>query len=434
MINTVKEVNFDGLVGPTHLYSGLSHGNLASKKNKGDLASPKQAALQSIKKMQMMLDLGLIQAVLPPQRRPNLDLLKNLGFSGSDSQIIDKAFKSAPELLSMVYSASSMWSANAATVSPSCNTSDQKLHITPANLISHIHRGQEAKFIYNVLKQIFANKKYFAVHEPLPAMLPFSDEGAANHNVICNNHGERGLEFFVYGERQKDSIFLPRQGIKASEAIIRRHNLLDNFKLGLQNSKAIDKGVFHNDVICTVNENVILYHEEAFANKNIINEIIEDLDFEIYPICVKSSELKVEEAVKSYLFNSQIITVSNNPKKMLIIIPSESYEDPATKRVLEKIILQNNPISDYKVVDCRQSMKNGGGPACLRLRIALNSEELSNVSGKVLLNQEICARLIGWVSKHYRDELSFYDLRDPCLITEVNAALDELTDILNLRF
>jgi len=77
-------------------------------------------------------------------------------------------------------------------------------------------------------------------------------------------------------------------------------------------------------------------------------------------------------------------------------------------------------------------MRNGGGPACLRLRVVLNDEELDAMHRGVLLNDALYERLTSWVEAHYRSELSQDDLGDPMLLEEVRKALDELTGILGL--
>ena len=112
----VREVNFDGLVGPTHNYAGLALGNVASMRHGGLEANPREAALQGLAKMKSLMDAGYAQGVLPPQQRPDLGALRALGFSGSDERVLARAAGEAPQILRAVCSASSMWTANAATV------------------------------------------------------------------------------------------------------------------------------------------------------------------------------------------------------------------------------------------------------------------------------------------------------------------------------
>src|SRR3954469_13600147 len=127
------EVNFDGLVGPTHNYAGLSYGNVASMKHKLSVSNPRQAALEGLEKMKFLASLGVKQAVLPPHERPHLQTLRRLGFSGSDADVLRTAQQRDPTLLAMVSSASTMWTANAATISPSADSEDHRAHFTPAN-------------------------------------------------------------------------------------------------------------------------------------------------------------------------------------------------------------------------------------------------------------------------------------------------------------
>ncbi|EGF31557.1 Succinylarginine dihydrolase, partial [Oxalobacteraceae bacterium IMCC9480] len=57
-----REFNFDGLVGPSHNYAGLSFGNVASFNNVKSVSSPKQAALQGLAKMRALAARGFAQA------------------------------------------------------------------------------------------------------------------------------------------------------------------------------------------------------------------------------------------------------------------------------------------------------------------------------------------------------------------------------------
>src|SRR5262245_53014556 len=147
-----SEVNFDGIVGPTHNYAGLSYGNIASLKSKLTVSNPRQAALEGLEKMKFLMDLGVQQAVLPPHERPHLPTLRALGYSGSDAEILSKVQKDDPVLLTACSSASAMWAANAATVSPSADSSDRRVHFTPANLVTQFHRSIEPSMTARVLR------------------------------------------------------------------------------------------------------------------------------------------------------------------------------------------------------------------------------------------------------------------------------------------
>jgi len=225
------EANFDGLVGPTHNYAGLSLGNVASKSNANAISNPKQAALQGLDKMKALADMGMTQGILAPQERPDIDALRRIGFSGTDAQVMQKAYQQASQVFLACCSASSMWTANAATVSPSADTMDKKVHFTPANLTNKFHRSLEPEITGNILKAVFPDDAYFCHHQHLPDNDHFGDEGAANHTRLCHEYGEQGVELFVYGKHGFDDAqpkpvnYPARQTIEASQAIARLHLL-----------------------------------------------------------------------------------------------------------------------------------------------------------------------------------------------------------------
>lgn len=433
------EVNFDGLVGPTHNYAGLSFGNVASLNNASSASSPKQAAKQGLAKMKALTDLGMVQGVLAPQERPDVAALRRLGFTGSDATVLEQAAKQSREIFLACCSASSMWTANAATVSPSADTADGRVHFTPANLTNKFHRSLEPQVTGRILKATFANDKYFAHHQHLPDNEHFGDEGAANHTRLCSNYGAPGLEMFVYGRHAFNpnapapKRYPARQTLESCQAIARLHGLSDEQVVYVQqNPDVIDQGVFHNDVIAVGNQNVLFYHQQAFYNtESALAEIRRKFDGdELHFIEVKNEEVSVADAVKTYLFNTQILTLPNN--EMAIIAPSECQENEVVSRYLSELVERDTPIKAVKYFDVKQSMRNGGGPACLRLRVALTEQELDAVNPYTLINDMQFERLNKWVEKHYRDELYEDDLRDPQLLMESRTALDELTQIMKL--
>ncbi|WP_127021834.1 N-succinylarginine dihydrolase [Rheinheimera mangrovi] len=434
------EANFDGLVGPTHNYAGLSIGNVASLNNAKNTSSPKQAAKQGLQKMKSLSELGLIQGVLAPQERPDVYTLRRLGFTGTDSEVISKAAKQAPAVLKAVCSASSMWTANAATISPSADTADGKIHFTPANLTNKFHRSLEPVTTGRILKAMFSDDKHFAHHQHLPDNDHFGDEGAANHTRLCSDYGKSGVELFVYGRYAFDSSkpapkrFPARHTLEACEAVARLHGLSENGAVMMQqNPDVIDQGVFHNDVIAVGNQNVLFFHEQAFVDtQNKLDEIrrkfgsAADLHF----IEVKTSEVSVAEAVKTYLFNTQLVTLPNGD--MAIIAPTECRDSATVSAYLEQLTGRGTPVRQVHYFDVKQSMQNGGGPACLRLRVAMSDAEHQAVNPAVLMNNSLFIHLNQWVDTHYRDEISEADLADPQLLVESRQALDELTKILKL--
>lgn len=434
------EVNFDGLVGPTHNYAGLSFGNVASTLNQHKIANPKLAALQGLAKMKALADMGFKQGVLPPQDRPCIDTLRQLGFTGLDHDVLRKVAQDAPQLLAAVGSASSMWVANAATISPSSDTADGTVHFTVSNLNSKFHRAIEAQTTCRALRSIFSNEHYCSHHNPLPQQACFGDEGAANHNRLCAEHGAPGVEVFVYGKqawggRVEPKTFPARQTREASAAIARLHQLnQSNTVFVQQNPEVIDQGVFHNDVICVSNANVLFHHQDAFLDTESVFKEIEH-KLQTFGACfcsiqVPRRQVSVSDAISSYLFNSQLL--SKKDGKMMIVVPEESRANPRVWTYLNELIQRDTPIDDIRVFDLRESMANGGGPACLRLRVVLNEQEIKATNPQALLTDSLYLALTKWVNQHYRDRLHDADLVDPQLLLEHRAALDELTQIMNL--
>jgi succinylarginine dihydrolase len=425
------EVNFDGLVGPTHNYAGLSYGNIASTKHKLTVSSPKQAALQGIAKMKFFASLGLKQAVLPPHERPHVATLRRLGFDGSDAQVLERASREDAALLASVCSSSHMWAANAATVSPSADTADGRVHFTPANLITQFHRSIEPPTTTAILRAIFNDANHFVVHDPLPAAPHFSDEGAANHmRLVAPEVPDEAIEVFVYGRVAFDPAapapawFPARQTREACLAIARNHLLDPRRVLLLQQSpKAIDAGAFHNDVVGVGNGEILLCHVDAYTDADVRQKL------EFHGIETPTADMPLDDAVRSYVFNSQYVTLPDGSRAL--IAPTECLEVPTAKSYIDRMI-EHGAIQQAHYVDVRQSMQNGGGPACLRLRVVLTDKQLARVHGGVIFDERLERELVAWVESHYRDRLESSDLRDPKLLDESRAALDRLSLILGM--
>lgn len=435
---TAFEANFDGLVGPTHNYGGLSFGNVASQNNLGAVSNPREAALQGLAKMKALADRGFRQGVLPPHERPDVAMLRRLGYSGSDGEVLRAVAASAPALLPQLSSASCMWTANAATVSPSADTADRRIHFTPANLNNKFHRSIEHPTTGRVLKAIFADPVHFAHHPALPDCAQFGDEGAANHTRLCADYGRPGVELFVYGRSAFGNEPAPRryparQTREACEAIARLHGLAPaRTVIALQNPAVIDTGVFHNDVIAVGNRDVLFFHEHAFHDKAaLLADVQRGLgDAPLRAVEVPDAAVGVADAVSSYLFNSQLLTRADGG--MLLVVPEECRRNARVWAYLESLLASGGPITEVLVFDLKQSMKNGGGPACLRLRVVLDDAEALALAPGVWINDALYARLTDWVGRHYRDRLSVADLADVALLDECRRALDELTRILGI--
>jgi succinylarginine dihydrolase len=176
----------------------------------------------------------------------------------------------------------------------------------------------------------------------------------------------------------------------------------------------------------------MFYHEKAFRNAQQVPTEIQHKfgDKPMYFIEVRDSQVSVADAVESYLFNSQLITLPNG--EMMIMIAQECEETEPVWQYLQELIQQDTPIKHVRSFDLRQSMRNGGGPACLRLRVVLNEQELAAINSRVLMSDWLYEQLNLWVDKHYRDRMRVKDLSDPQLLAESRTALDELTRIMGL--
>ena len=433
----MREYNFDGIVGPTHNYGGLSPGNLASTRHGGKESNPREAALQGLEKMRFVSELGVGQGVLPPQPRPSLKVLRQLGFTGTDEEIIARAAKEADHLLRLASSSAAMWTANAATGAPSVDTGDGRMHLTPANLQQMFHRALEAETTYAVLRAIFADPRHFAIHAPLPGGGHFADEGAANHTRLVTP-GHKAVHLLAWGRSAwRDDVrhptrFPARQTFEASQALARLHHLSpEQTLLPQQAPEGIDAGAFHTDVLAVGNGNFLMLHALAFVDpQGLLATLRERLGEGFRYTLASTEELPVEDAIRSYPFNSQVLTLPDGT--MAIIAPEESRETPTARRFLDRVVAEDNPVKRVYYLDVRQSMNNGGGPACLRQRVWLTDTERAAVKANVFYTPELHASLADWVKRHYRDVLSAKDLGDPKLARETMTALDELTRILGL--
>ena len=430
-----REWQFDGLVGPTHNYAGLAHGNVAAQSNAGAVSNPRAAALQGLEKMHFVRSLGVPQAFLPPHFRPLLSELKRLGFRGDTGTILSAADAYSPSLLAAIYSSSFMWTANAATITPSCDAGDGKLHLTPSNMTSHFHRIIESDFSQKVLRMIFHNPELYCVHNHLCPQDMFGDEGAANHMLCSPNHGIIGTHVFAYGEshksRTKPAVYPARQKRMASEAIARSHGIPAARAVYLQQEPtAIDQGVFHNDVIAMNTTRRMIVHAEAFIpeHQQILQGIAKKQDGMVYRE-IKASELSVADAVSTYFFNSQLLDLGGD--RFALIAPGESEAHPAANALLRQL-QSEGVLTDVHYRDLRESMRNGGGPACLRLRVQMTPEEEAGIHSGVILTDARYEALKQWVSTHYRDRLRYEDLKDPQFVTELETAYRALEPIIGM--
>jgi len=411
---TAIEINFDGIVGPSHNYAGLSLGNIASASHKGDTSYPRAAALQGLEKMQANRALGLAQGFLLPLPRPNTTLLGTLA--------VDET--ADPALVRAAWSASSMWTANAATVSPAADTADGKCHFTPANLVTMLHRGQEWQDTAEQLKLAFSDADHFTVHSAVPAS--FGDEGAANHMRFCAGHESAGVEVFVYG--RPGGKFPARQHEQASRAVARLHGLDPERTVFIeQNADAIEAGAFHNDVVAVANERVLFTHALAFTDQEGAYAAIRAKFPELEVVEVPADAVSLAEAIKTYLFNGQLLSLPTG--EMALVIPLESWENSSVRKWLEAMLESNGPIRQVIPVDVRQSMANGGGPACLRLRVVADPRV---VDQRFLLDDTQAEIISKVINEFWPESIAPEEIGDISLSERVITARGKLLDALGL--
>jgi succinylarginine dihydrolase len=417
------EINFDGLIGPMHNYAGLSPGNIASASNAGAISRPREAALQGLAKMKRLMDRGLVQGFFPPLRRPGVAALRMLGFTGDDRQLLERAAGEDPVLFNNICSASAMWAANAATVIAGADSGDGRVHLITANLASMLHRSFEAPETFAMLRRIFRDDRHFAVHPALPATPHFSDEGAANHMRLTTAHGRRGTNVFVHGA-SRGSRFPERQTRRAGEAVAR---LAGTGGLHiLQSQAAIEAGAFHNDVVAVANEQMLLAHADAFTDRDALMAALDQAIPGFVPIEIDT--ISLDEAIRSYLFNSQLVTLPEGG--MALILPAEVQAEPRVWAAVQAIIAGNNPVNEAIVVDVRESMRNGGGPACLRLRVPISDAARAAIDPRFLLDERRWSALWQLVEAHWPEAIDARQLADPALWSEVAAAHNALDRLL----
>jgi succinylarginine dihydrolase len=441
--DSIQEVIFVGMPGPTHHYSGLSVDNVASSINRGNISNPRQAALQGLDLVRLLTSLGITAAILPPQLRPHLPLLR-YHFSGNDESVILQAARKSEGLLESASSSSAMWVANAATATPGIDAKDGKLHLTTANLFTNVHRRIEAEDTHRVLSAIFADVPDSIVHAPLSAAAGLKDEGAANHMRLSPSQDELGLHIFVYGSdgRSRDPE-TARQTISASRAVKALHGISDAQALFMrQNPAVIEQGVFHNDVIAVSNENLLLVHEKAYDGESHSMEVIEHAYAELHPgrklniIMIGEKDLSVSEAVHTYFFNSQI--VSKRGGGMALIAPIEVKELYGGKAasIMERICAaRDNPIEEMHFIDLRQSMRNGGGPACLRMRVPMTDVQrlaLAGGAANVVASDALLEGIEGIIESFYPERLYPSDVGNPDLYHCCQHVLGEMEKLMRL--
>jgi succinylarginine dihydrolase len=445
------EVNLDAIVGPTHHFSGLGVGNLASKRHRNQPSYPRRAALQGLEKAFIVAQHGAAQFVLPPLFRPDWAMLQGYGFQGSPQEQLRLARQEAPDLLSAVFSSAFMWAANLGTVTSAGDSRDQRLHLTVANLISSLHRSNESWPRLEQLRQFFAPlRDRIRLHPPLPAAVPLRDEGAANHMRLTSPGSNLGLNVFVHGDDPSTEVnqsrLFPRHTLAASQSIARIHQLAPESTFFLQqHPEAISAGAFHNDVIATSHRHLLLHHELAFAPtakktlEALDKKYLETFGYPLQRLVIRDAELALSDAISSYLFNCQIISpgTDESPSRgqdMLMICPTQCNEIPAARELIDRWLADPQiPIQRVQFVELRESMAGGGGPACLRLRIPLQSEQLDQLPPRCRLDRGLFDDLSAIIERLYPEELQIEQLAEWDLVVQSIRAVEAINRRVGLQ-
>ncbi|MFN7840644.1 MAG: N-succinylarginine dihydrolase [Pirellula sp.] len=431
MIREYVEVNIDGMIGPSHHFGGLGVENKASELNSSKTSSPRNAAMQGLEKMELLASYGIPQFYLPPPARPAWKWLESLGFNGERGGILRDCYQEQPKLLSAAYSSAFMWTANAASVSCGSDTRSGRSKIKLANLNANLHRSIEESERLPQLAKMFEAVERVDVLRGLCSSRPLSDEGAANQMRFCTWKGILGVYAFVYGgeisgsevaetNRKKTARTKrrqPRQTRVASAMVARSLDLEpDDCFFFQQTSDAIDAGVFHNDVIATSHENLLLYHELAFhdseeAVARIRKRFLEKTGQTLEVSVVVSSDLRLDHAVDTYLFNSQICTDSEGGWRMFL--PDNCKQSESVQRTLDRLRSQHPRLRSIDYCPLAESMRNGGGPACLRLRISLTPNQIDKISGSMRISSSTLSQLRKLVETEYPEKVEPSDFANP---------------------
>jgi succinylarginine dihydrolase len=287
------------------------------------------------------------------------------------------------------------------------------------------HRSHEWPPTLAQLRLAFADADHFAVHAPVPEA--FGDEGAANHMRLGEDHAGPGIEIFVYGE--SGGPFPARQHIEASRAVARLHGLDQGHVLLVQQSQAaIAAGAFHNDVVAVANGHVLFAHEQAFEERDKFHADLKGLLPGVEIVEVPADVVSLADAIKSYLFNAQLVTLPQGG--MALILPEEARETPGVWAWLQDLVAGNGPIRRLCTVDVRESMANGGGPACLRLRVVADP---ATVDPRFLVDEVKLDGIAACVATHWPERIAPTDLAVPALSRQIEEARRALCRLLDLE-
>jgi len=194
-----------------------------------------------------------------------------------------------------------------------------------------------------------------------------------------------------------------------------------------QNPVAIDAGAFHNDVLAVANEGVVFAHELAFADRQGAYDAIRQAFPALQVLEVPDSAVSLAEAIKTYLFNAQLLSTGEDG--MTLIVPEECRKSASVWSWCEQMVAGNGPIRHVIPVNLRQSMANGGGPACLRLRVVADPR---TVDPRFLLDEATAELLESIIAANWPEQIDPADLGSEALARSVTMARKALLMALDL--
>ena len=169
----------------------------------------------------------------------------------------------------------------------------------------------------------------------------------------------------------------------------------------------------------------MLIHERAWENQAATLHRIRARVPDLRVFQVSSRDLSLEQAVTSYLFNSQLLETSDG---WLLNAPIECA-DGAARMVVDRLE-RDGFVDRVRFNDLRQSMDGGGGPACLRLRLPLTEDEFRLLPETLMMTEERVEKLRSWVKKWYPSILRIEDLADAGFARRARKCSQALVEVL----
>ena len=101
------------------------------------------------------------------------------------------------------------------------------------------------------------------------------------------------------------------------------------------------------------------------------------------------------QQLDTYLFNSQLVEYKDGH---MLIAPIRCRRNALVRKYLQSITGKHKLIKKVRYVNLEQSLWNGGGPACLRLRVTMTESEFSALHPGIIFTDKLHLQLRKWVS------------------------------------